>query len=172
MNRKTEGVQRIWERYKWAVLVILAGVVALLWPSGGTKETPASSQSTSVAALGDPEALEEEMEEILSHISGVGEVRLLLTVETDGERQLAGNTETSYSGSVSAPEDFSRSWEAVMAQSDGEEPVVTSTRYPTYRGALVVCEGGDQASVRLAVTEAVTALTGLPADRVSVAKWQ
>ena len=86
MNRKTEGVQRIWERYKWAVLVILAGVVALLWPSGGTKET-STAQSTAVAALGDPEALQEEMEEILSHISGVGEVRLLLTVETDGERQ-------------------------------------------------------------------------------------
>lgn len=170
MNRKTEGVQRIWERYKWAVLVILAGVVALLWPSGGTKETPA--QSTAVAALGDPEALQEEMEEILSHISGVGEVRLLLTVETDGERQLAGNTETSYSGSASEPEDFSRSWEAVMARSGEEEPVVTTTRYPTYRGALVVCQGGDQAAVRLAVTEAVTALTGLPADRVSVAKWQ
>lgn len=171
MNRKTEGVQRIWERYKWAVLVILAGVVALLWPSGGTKET-STAQSTAVAALGDPEALEEEMEEILSHISGVGEVRLLLTVETDGERQLAGNTETSYSGSASAPEDFSRSWEAVMAQDGGQTPVVTTTRYPTYRGALVVCQGGDQASVRLAVTEAVTALTGLPADRVSVAKWQ
>jgi stage III sporulation protein AG len=171
MNRKTEGVQRIWERYKWAVLVILAGVVALLWPSGGTKET-STAQSTAVAALGDPEALQEEMEEILSHISGVGEVRLLLTVETDGERQLAGNTETSYSGSASAPEDFSRSWEAVMAQDGGQTPVVTTTRYPTYRGALVVCQGGDQASVRLAVTEAVTALTGLPADRVSVAKWQ
>lgn len=171
MNRKIEGVQRIWERYKWAVLVILAGVVALLWPSGGTKET-SPAQSTAVAALGDPEALQEEMEEILSHISGVGEVRLLLTVETDGERQLAGNTETSYSGSASAPEDFSRSWEAVMARSGEEEPVVTTTRYPTYRGALVVCQGGDQAAVRLAVTEAVTALTGLPADRVSVAKWQ
>lgn len=171
MNRKTEGVQRIWERYKWAVLVILAGVVALLWPSGGTKET-STAQSTAVAALGDPEALQEKMEEILSHISGVGEVRLLLTVETDGERQLAGNTETSYSGSASAPEDFSRSWEAVMAQDGGQTPVVTTTRYPTYRGALVVCQGGDQASVRLAVTEAVTALTGLPADRVSVAKWQ
>ena len=171
MNRKTEGVHRIWERYKWAVLVILAGVVALLWPSGGTKET-STAQSTAVAALGDPEALQEEMEEILSHISGVGEVRLLLTVETDGERQLAGNTETSYSGSASAPEDFSRSWEAVMAQDGGQTPVVTTTRYPTYRGALVVCQGGDQASVRLAVTEAVTALTGLSADRVTVAKWQ
>jgi stage III sporulation protein AG len=36
----------------------------------------------------------------------------------------------------------------------------------------VVCQGGGSAEVRLAVTEAVAALTGLPADRVAVAKWQ
>ena len=53
-----------------------------------------------------------------------------------------------------------------------EEPVVTRTVYPTYRGALVVCQGGDQADVKLAVTEAVAALTGLSADRITVAKSQ
>ena len=50
--------------------------------------------------------------------------------------------------------------------------MVTRTVYPTYRGALVVCQGADRAEVRLAVTEAVTALTGLTADRVTVAKSQ
>ena len=55
---------------------------------------------------------------------------------------------------------------------DGEEVVVTKSIYPVYRGALVVCDGGDEARVKLAVTEAVTALTGLSADRVTVAKWQ
>ena len=54
----------------------------------------------------------------------------------------------------------------------GDAPVVTRTVYPTYRGALVVCQGADRAEVRLAVTEAVTALTGLTADRVTVAKSQ
>ena len=39
--------------------------------------------------------------------------------------------------------------------------MVTRTVYPTYRGALVVCQGGDRADVKLAVTEAVAALTGL-----------
>ena len=53
-----------------------------------------------------------------------------------------------------------------------EAPVVTRTVYPTYRGALVVCQGGDRADVKLAVTEAVAALTGLSADRITVAKSQ
>ena len=41
---------------------------------------------------------------------------------------------------------------------------------PTYRGALVVCQGGDRADVRLAVIEAVSVLTGLSSDRITVAK--
>ena len=55
---------------------------------------------------------------------------------------------------------------------EGDGTVVVRTVYPTYRGALVVCQGGDRPEVKLAVTEAVAALTGLSADRVTVAKWQ
>ena len=54
----------------------------------------------------------------------------------------------------------------------GDTAVVIRTMQPTYRGALVVCQGGGQADVKLAVTEAVAVLTGLPADRITVAKWQ
>ena len=102
-----------------------------------------------------------------------GEVQVLLTVESDGERQLAQDSELSYSGSTAAPEDYSRSSQTVLVD-DGsaEAPVVTRTVYPTYRGALVVCQGGDRADVKLAVTEAVAALTGLSADRITVAKSQ
>ena len=104
---------------------------------------------------------------------GVGTVRVLLTVDTDGERQLAQNTELRYSGSATAPEDYSRTSEPVLLDGgDREETVVTRTAYPTYRGALVVCQGGDRADVKLAVTEAVSALTGLSSDRVTVAKCQ
>ena len=120
-----------------------------------------------------PPWLQQEMEDILGRIQGVGEVQVLLTVESDGERQLAQDSELSYSGSTAAPEDYSRSSQTVLVD-DGsaEAPVVTRTVYPTYRGALVVCQGGDRADVKLAVTEAVAALTGLSADRITVAKSQ
>ena len=81
--------------------------------------------------------------------------------------------ELRYSGSAAAPEDYSRTSEPVLLDGgDREETVVTRTAYPTYRGALVVCQGGDRADVKLAVTEAVSALTGLSSDRVTVAKCQ
>ena len=170
-KQKIEGVQRIWEKYKFVALVALTGIVLLAWPSREEAENGFSSQTVSAPQA--QSGLQEEMEEILGKIQGVGEVQVLLTVESDGERQLAQDSELSYSGSTAAPEDYMRSSETVLVDSgSGDAPVVTRTVYPTYRGALVVCQGGDRADVRLAVTEAVTALTGLTADRVTVAKSQ
>ena len=170
-TQRTEGVRRIWDKYKFVALVALAGIALLLWPSGdsGAPAEPASPQQVSAVQA----ELQEEMEDILGRIQGVGEVRVLLTVDADGQRQLAEDSELSYSGSTAAPEDYSRSSQTVLVD-DGsaEAPVVTRTVYPTYRGALVVCQGGDRAEVKLAVTEAVAALTGLSADRITVAKSQ
>ena len=70
-------------------------------------------------------------------------------------------------------EEYSRKFETVLVDgANGDEVVVRRTISPIYRGALVVCGGGDRPSVRLAVTQAVSALTGLPASRVAVEKWQ
>ena len=113
------------------------------------------------------------MRSILSKIDGVGQLELMLTVESTQEREFMQDTELTYSGDTASPEDYSRKSETVFEDGgDGDRTVVTRTVYPTYRGALVVCQGGDRAEVKLAVTEAVAALTGLSADRIKVAKWQ
>ena len=170
---KTEGVRKIWNRYKWILLVLLIGAGLLLWPDGnGRTETTGSGGAATTTTVSVRE-MQSEMEEVLGQIQGVGTVRVLLTVDTDGERQLAQNTQLQYSGSTAAPEDYSRTSEPVLVDGGSQEaPVVVKTLYPTYRGALVVCQGGDRPEVKLAVTEAVAALTGLSSDRVTVAKCQ
>lgn len=166
---KVEGVRKAWDKYKYVALVALAGAVLLLWPEGGGSDRAAESGSSGLTAQ--VRDVETEMEDILSKISGVGQVQVMLTADSDGQRQLARNQEESWEDSDGSS--GSRSSETVVVDDgQGEAPVVTRTWYPTYRGALVVCQGGDQAAVRLAVTEAVMALTGLPADCVTVAKWQ
>ena len=166
MKEKTKGAQTLWDRYKYAALVALIGAGLLLWPTLGGREEISSRQESGSEASGsgsgrDAETVQRELEEILGAMSGVGQVKVMLTVDSDGERQLAQDTQLSYSGDTAAPEDYSR-----------KSAVVVRTTYPTYRGALVVCQGGGSAEVRLAVTGAVAALTGLPTDRVTVAKWQ
>lgn len=168
MKGKHEGVPKQWEKYKYVILVALVGVALLIWPESKTQKQP--SAPTAITSSTD---LQQEMESILAEISGVGQVHVMLTMDTDGERQLAGDMELDYSGSQEAPEKYERSTRPILRRgTEGDEPIVTRTVYPTYRGALIVCQGGDRAEVKLAVTEAVSALTGLPSDRITVAKWQ
>ena len=116
---KTEGVRKLWDRYKYAALILLIGAGLLLWP-GGSGHTAQTGQSEAPPAYAAAETLRKDMEEILGQIQGVGTVRVLLTVDTDGERQLAQNTELRYSGSAAAPEDYSRASETVLL--DGGRP--------------------------------------------------
>lgn len=164
MTEKLKGAVKQWQRYKYAAAAAVMGAALLLLPTGGGGET---IRETPVRDL------ERELEEILSAVSGVGEVKVLLSVESDGEKELARDTEVRYSGSTDAPEDYSRTSSAVILEGErGDESLVIRSSAPTYRGAVVVCSGGDRPEVRLAVTEAVMALTGLTSDRVAVAKWQ
>lgn len=173
MAEKTKGVQKLWERYKFVILIILIGAGLLLWPSGRrTAVEYGRSEPVSPSETEQMKTLQSEMEQILCKISGVGQVQVLLTLDSDGERHLAQDTQLSYRGNTASPEDYSRSSETVLVENDsGEQGIITRMTYPTYRGALVVCQGGDRAEVQLAVTEAVSVLTGLSSDRISVAKW-
>jgi stage III sporulation protein AG len=54
----------------------------------------------------------------------------------------------------------------------GEAGLVRQVIPPKYMGAVVVCQGADHPAIRLAVVEAVSDLTGLGADRVSVLKMK
>ena len=168
---KIEGVRKKWEKYKYVAAAVLIGVVLLLWPSG--EKTQGEQTAPREETVRTERDLEKELEEILVAMSGVGEAKVLLTLESDGQQQLAQDTELRYSGDTRAPDDYSRRSEVVLVDGGSEEgAVVTGRTYPTYRGALVVCRGGDRAEVQLAVTKAVAALTGLAADRITVAKWQ
>ena len=53
-----------------------------------------------------------------------------------------------------------------------QEVVVTQRLYPTYQGAVVVCQGAGDSRVRLRVMETVAVLTGLSSDKISVVQWK
>ena len=52
----------------------------------------------------------------------------------------------------------------------GETPVTVKRMLPTFRGAVVLCDGADDAAVRLAVTQAVGTVCGIGSDKVTVLK--
>ena len=174
--KDTEWLKKFWKRYRYVALVIAAGAFILLLPtgSGGSSgETEGRKQPAETSGGRTLEQTEEQMEKILSRIDGVGQLELMLTIESGTSSTLAEDTELTYSGATEAPDDYSRRSETVIVSGDsGDSPVITGSVAPVYRGALVVCEGGNNAEVKLAVTQAVSALTGLSSDRISVIQCQ
>lgn len=156
-------------RYKYVLLVAAVGAVLLLWP-GGERAAGGTEQRFDRIPAGSMTLAETEraMEAILEKISGVGKVDVMLTLHSGSELVLAQDTALRYSGSVQSPDNYERSSDAVT---DSGGVVVTQEKYPQYRGALVVCDGGGSDAVRLQVVEAVSALTGLGSDRIAVVKW-
>lgn len=168
---KRVNLREAFGRYKYVLLVAALGAFLLLLPrqeSEADKSEP-EQFSGDVNAVRD---LEKEMESILSKMSGVGRVDVMLTLESGGERVLAADSTLRYSGSPQNPDDYDRSSETVTVSSgNGTEVVVTQERSAKFRGALIVCDGGDNDAVRLRIMEAVCALTGLGSDRVAVVRW-
>ena len=168
-KRKLTNPLEVLGRYKYVLLVVLLGALLLLWPGGrgaadrtdsGSRQIPAGSMP-----LGETERA---MEVILEKISGVGRGDVMLTLQSGSELVLAQDSSLRYSGSVQSPDNYERRSDAVT---DSGGVVVTQEKYPQYRGALVVCDGGGSDAVRLQVVEAVSALTGLGSDRIAVVKW-
>ena len=54
----------------------------------------------------------------------------------------------------------------------GNIGVTTENIFPINQGAVVVCQGAGSSAVRLAVTEAVAALTGLSTEKITVVQWE
>ena len=152
------------KKNRCVLLVLLCGLVLLCWPQGKRQTQQDIPQQT-----GQTESLEQRLEKILSQVSGAGTVRVLLTQAESGETiyQTDDTESTQENGSS-----LRRETVLVSDGSRQQAGLVRQTQAPVYRGAVVVCQGGDTAPVRLAIVEAVAGVTGLPSNRITVLKMK
>lgn len=149
------------KKYRYVLIVLLIGIGLMLIPDLSKKEGT-DPQST----MSDHTDQTEELTEILSQIQGAGKVRVLLT--------LAGGERTVYQTDQDLDTDGSVSSKTVIiTDADrNQQGMVQQILTPEYRGAIVLCQGAGDASVRLAIVEAVSDATGLSTDRISVLKMK
>lgn len=148
-------------KYKLALLVLALGVVLLAWPTGGEKPAPVS-EDTGLPSF-DPGEVERKLERVLAKIDGAGEVTVALTVSDGVQRRYAVDE-------TRRGEEEQTQTVVVSTGSGTQEAVRVGEQWPDFQGAVVVCQGGGDPEVRLLVTQAVCALTGLGSDRVTVCK--
>lgn len=156
------------KKYRYVLCMAALGAFLLLLPSGGAER---ETEHTADAQTFDRLAIQQEMETILSQLDGVGKLSLMLTVDGSAALELAQDESASAKRSGETEGEQTKKRETVVLGSGStSEVVVTRSAYPEFLGALVVCEGGDSAAVRLRVTQAVSALTGLSSERITVVK--
>lgn len=154
-------------KYRYVLLVVLVGAVLLLLPTGGGASAQPDGTAAGAALDYDPSELETRLEAVLSRVEGAGEVEVVLTVRSGPRQVLAEDRTQEREGDRESGE----STTVLLSRgSAGEETVAVEQRSPQFRGALVVCSGGDDPAVRLTLTQAVSAVTGLGADRISICK--
>lgn len=151
------------KRYRWPLLVLAIGVLLLLLPSGGKTEQRAVEETVETDGF-DLEAFTDQLEALLGNMQGVGRVQLLLSLEDGGETIY--QMDLSQTQSTDSSQNQSQT---VLARTGSSDlPVAKCSGYPGFRGAVVLCQGAGRPEVQLAVKEAVSSLTGLGMDHITV----
>ena len=141
-----EKIAGLLKKYKYPIILLCIGMILMGLPSFSGEKEPAAGETAAVPTSPEP-GVQEELEQILKNIYGAGDVKVMLTI-SQGEKTLyqtdvvSGITENS--------------------QDTDTDTVIVS----------VLCQGADSPSVRLAITQAVSKVTGLPTDRIAVLKMK
>ena len=150
------------KQYKYVLLIVFVGLLFLLFPGSENEKTEHISQETDNILT-----VEQQLSGILSHVKGAGKVMVFLS-QASGEEILYQTDEKHRVSSDDSDEEINTV--TVSGADRGEDGLIGQVNPPTYKGAIVVCQGADNGAVRLAIVEAVSRATGLGADKISVLK--
>lgn len=163
----TEKVKYTINKYKYAAIVLAVGLLLLILP-GKNKSNEPIVHTVDADITGEhiePRALRE----ILESIQGAGEVQVLLSTASGEKTIYQTDTDTSASGN----ENSTKTETVILTDSERNECGLVSQVIPQkYLGAIIVCQGADNPSVKLAITQAVAKITGLGTDAICVLKMK
>ncbi len=175
-NDITGKVLKALKKYKYAVLILLLGIALLLLPSSSKKETKTQATEVPQTTAEDntyAAQTEQRLTEMLSNIEGAGKVEVMLTLRTGSRTRYLTDTQNSEETSDSGTQRTSEQKTVILSEGSAyDKAAVSAVDYPLFQGALIVSEGADSASVKLALTQAVAALTGLSSDQITVVKMK
>ena len=111
---------------------------------------------------------ENELTEILEKINGVGECRVMVTVEGTTEYVYAENV-SEYNDSEGDRKSDKHENDIVMVEKDGQkQALIKKIIKPQINGVVVVCQGGGNVRVCERVLKAVSIALNLSTDKICV----
>lgn len=151
------------------VVLGLLGMLCILSSScfSKPKETDTQPSEDSVlAAAAYCTELEEQLEQTLSTIQGVGTCDVMITLRSTSIYQYAKDESRSDSSDrVEQKQDY-----VLIGNGTSEHALVQSIRYPEIQGVVIVCDGGENAVVKEQVYQVAAATLQIKNNQIYVAK--
>lgn len=173
MNNWQNRIGFLWARYKYFLAVIAVGVLLLLSAGLPVSEPEKETEAQAESAF-DLQTFQQSVADSLAQIEGAGRVEVLLSLEAGEESVYASDVNQSSQSTGGSSDSTSETYQSTMSilsdGSYGETPVLIKSKYPTFRGAVILCEGADSDTVRLQIVQAVSALCGISSDHISISK--
>lgn len=117
------------------------------------------------------EKTEKELETLLRKISGAGDVKVMITLESCYENVYAkGYSEKQDQNETSQQYETEEEYIIVKNGSNNEECLIIKVYEPTVKGVAVIAEGAGNSQVKNAITQTVCALFDISSAKVSVEK--
>lgn len=186
----SEKIRKFGNGRQRLLILFLAGLllVVLSIPVSKTEQTDGDQTGTvqSDSVSGDMQIeiyrknMEQTLREVLKEIDGVGEVSVMITLKSTGEKVVEkdqNNTsdtveEEDSAGGSRTTQSQSSEKSSVYTQSGqgNQDPYVKKELVPEVEGVLIVADGGDDPVVVENLTGAVRALFGIEAHKIKIVK--
>ena len=174
------------------VLIITIVIINIIW--NGNKETnkPEANNTSKQLAVDNQndnltsnlqvtENLEEKLENVLSKIQGVGEVKVCINYSESSEvvamynenLKVSSTEETDTSGGTRKIEETDTQKDIIYKEENGKKtPITQKVIQPKIEGAIVTAKGANNAQTKTNIIQAVEAITGLATHKIQVFEMQ
>ena len=141
------------------VFLLVLGILFISVGSllSGKNKAPTSEYTGSFSYSEYEKEVEERISKIVSEIGGISDVSVMVTLESTVSYSYAENSN-----------DKNSEYVTIRDKDGNESGVLISEKAPGIRGVAVVCNGGDIPEKKLEIIKMVSALLGLPQNRVYV----
>lgn len=121
--------------------------------------------------------LENKLEDALSTVSGVGKVKVVLTLQNQGEIIVAEDNSIDKSESIEGDDGQKRKTNNIKQENkkillESNKPLVLQEIKPKVEGVLIIAQGGGDAKVKSEIIKAIQALLNVESHKIEVLKMK
>ena len=171
-----EKIKNLTKNPKVLIILGLVGIalifISSIFPSGDNNKESVT-QENGYNAKEYREALENDVKNIVTGITGDKNPTVVITLESGVRYSYASAAETDTSSSTGSSSDQSseskkQSYITVKTADGGEQALVVAEIMPEVRGVAIICSGGNNQSVVEKIQNAVTAALNITTKRVYI----